>query len=364
MALRAACAACFTSDLELARSQVIQAQARCNDLEELVRLVPLLTYLGAYDDCEHLLHERGLLDHAWGRQALFRVWRHRGEPNPWRALIPQQLWPQWSAELRQWLSSPLAPVRVELVGGLGDALENLALIEASTSSTPLAAGLSYAPDPSAPAALQALLPLLAPWFGKGEVGRTFTTPALRCGLCLQGWQRPPAELWPVSPYPRPRQWLVCWRCKPDLRNPLSSYSRSIDWDSLRLFLLNLQPRLAASGARLLDLTAYRPAEQRWLAAHVPSLQPVSDKIRSLADTVALLRRCQGAITVDTSLVHLAALSAEPTTLLLPLFADERWQELLQPGSAYQQWVTPLRQQQFHSWSDPLQHLLHLFEDLV
>jgi hypothetical protein len=126
---------------------------------------------------------------------------------------------------------------------------------------------------------------------------------------------------------------------------------------LQRFLEALQPQLAAAGVSLLDITAYTAAECSWLAGHAPSVQPVADRIQCLADTQALLRGACGAITVDTSLVHLAALSAVPVVLLLPLFADERWWELLEPGSAYHRWVTPLRQTAFHDWRAPLQQLM-------
>ena len=183
---------------------------------------------------------------------------------------------------------------------------------------------------------------------------------MRCGLALQGWQLGAGVLWPppLEPAaPSAPSWVVCWRCKPDQRNPLSSFSRSIPWPVLQRFLETLQPLLADTGVSLLDITAYTAPERRWLACHAPSVQPVADRLQCLADTQSLLRGARGAITVDTSLVHLAALSAEPVLLLLPLFADERWLELLEPGSVYHRWVTPLRQQGFHDWQAPLQQLM-------
>jgi hypothetical protein len=359
VALSADLTACFSPDLQQARTQVIEAQARCSDVEELVRLVPLLTYLGDYDRCEQLLKERGLLAHAWGRQALFRIWRQRRDPNPWRALIPEPIWPQWSQAMQQCLAQPPLPLQVELVGGLGDALENLALIHASGLGTPLEAGLTFGVGDGGPSP-GALQPLLEPWQLPGDPACSFTAPAMRCGLALQGWQRGPGVLWPShldALSPSGPSWVVCWRCKPDQRNPLSSFSRSIPWPVLQRFLEALQPQLAAAGVSLLDITTYTAAECSWLAGHAPSVQPVADRIQCLADTQALLRGACGAITVDTSLVHLAALSAVPVVLLLPLFADERWWELLEPGSAYHRWVTPLRQTAFHDWRAPLQQLM-------
>lgn len=359
VALSADLTACFSSDLQQARTQVIEAQARCSDVEQLVRLVPLLTYLGDYDRCEQLLRERGLLAHAWGRQALFRIRRQRRDPNPWRALIPEPIWPQWSQAMQQCLAQPPLPLQVELVGGLGDALENLALIHASGLGTPLEAGLAFGVGDGGPSQA-ALQPLLDPWLLAGDPASSFTAPAMRCGLALQGWQRRPGVLWPppLDPAaPSAPSWVVCWRCKPDPRNPLSSFSRSIPWPALQALLVALQPLLTATGAQLLDITAYTAAERSWLADHAPSVQPVAHRLQCLADTQALLRGARGAITVDTSLVHLAALSAVPVLLLLPLFADERWLELLEPGSAYHRWATPLRQQAFHDWRAPLQQLM-------
>ena len=49
--------------------------------------------LGGFDDTEQWLteNEPALLEHVPGRAAMLRVLQHRGDPNPWLALMPKAL---------------------------------------------------------------------------------------------------------------------------------------------------------------------------------------------------------------------------------------------------------------------------------
>jgi hypothetical protein len=62
------------------------------------------------------------------------------------------------------------------------------------------------------------------------------------------------------------------------------------------------------------------------------------------------------ITVDTSLVHLAVACGRKVQLLLNLFPDERWVDLLSQEGSYRQLVTAYQQQHFHNWESPLRNL--------
>ena len=68
-------------------------------------------------------------------------------------------------------------------------------------------------------------------------------------------------------------------------------------------------------------------------------------------------QCEHIVSVDTSLTHLAATSGRQVHLLLPLFPDERWVELLAVPGVYKDSVVPHRQIYFHDWDAPLRSVV-------
>ena len=56
----------------------------------------------------------------------------------------------------------------------------------------------------------------------------------------------------------------------------------------------------------------------------------------------------------------AATLGRQVQLLLPLFPDERWVELLAVPGVYGDWVVPHRQTCFHDWDAPLRSVAEMF----
>jgi hypothetical protein len=341
--------ALYGQDLELARAQLLEALACQPRLDWL----QALTYLGCYREAEQELEASRGRWNELGRQILFRVRRQQLDPNPWWALVPPGAEPVVQQQIEAFPQH--SDALVELVGGLGDVLESKAVIQASAAVAPWLQRFQLQPASSAArAAMAGLWPGLeaSPSQPLQPLG---TSTLLRLALATLGVACLPQPLWPQAvPPPPSRRWLVCWRCKPDRRNPLTAFSRSLPWAQIQTLMLHLQ----ACGAEVLDLTAYGPGERAWLQQHCPTARLLADHLNGLHQTLRWLRGCSApVISVDTSLVHLTALAQHPVLLLLPLFPDERWLELLQPGSVYAHWVTPLRQQHFHDWRQPVQELI-------
>jgi len=90
-----------------------------------------------------------------------------------------------------------------------------------------------------------------------------------------------------------------------------------------------------------------------LQKRFPFVRFIRREVRSLADTYRLIEECNHIVSVDTSLTHLAATCGRKVNLLLPLFPDERWIELLNVPGIYSDLVTSYRQASFHDWDLPL-----------
>lgn len=379
----------FATDLHLARQQLEQLISKSDCPNRLCALVPQLTYLGAYERCRELLHANQLLDDALGRQSLFRIERQARAANPWRALIPAEDASLLDSCRRQW-DDRAQILEVELVGGIGDILENHALILASFRQQQALDRLRFRISSSA--SWQALGPLLAerqevpclPPAAAASLGNNngisrWTSPLMRCLLSDRGAEAPPAATLlaqntdgagtcgdAAGPSEGSRIELALnWRTKPDPRYPISSFSRSLPFRQIAGFYTTLQELLGpqAKTVVLHDLTAYNPQETAVLRHVCPQVRLAQPNLHSMADTLALLARCRQVVSVDTSLIHLRACSGRPAILLLPLFPDERWLSLLR-GGCYAEQVSVLQQQQFHQWEPVLSELLTALQHLL
>ncbi len=348
--------ATFGQDLKLARTQLINTleEEKFEPIEKRLLLMQNLTYLGCYNHFSVELESLASRKLELGRQILFRIWRWRRYPNPWLALIPPG-----EEEYVQQIINDLPNFGegiVSLVGGIGDVLESKAIIIACAKSAPWINQFSFEP-----ASIKNRKAIGGLWELSNNLQDrpSLTSTFFRLALLAKGLQDPPQPILPVPKVlkPRERTWLVCWRCKPNPQNPISAFSRSIPWPAIQKLLLSLQIYLKEANVQIYDLTAYTNNERAWLAQNCPSVVALGHKLGGLVQTLDWLRCSRyGVITVDTSLVHLAALSSEPALLLLPLFPDERWSELIKPESAYSRWVTTIQQKVFNNWTDPLKEV--------
>ena len=353
----------YGNDLDLARQELEQqirsAGENPSGRQQQLALISLLTYIGAYDDCESWLERVQGHNQLIGQQSTYRILRRRGEPNPWRGLLGNQRQQQLEQAIAQRFDQGL-PVSVDLVGGIGDQLETAALLLASRSRLPSPEALWLRPSGENNSVVQALLaevPGLPLEPSQGLEGSWHvTSPWFRFWMGLRGLEQAPgALLQDPQPAPSGGGLLVCWRCKPDPANPLSSFSRSLPFPVI-LELYGRWQRAAAQGLRLLDMGDYSPKELQILKRLAPWVQPVRQQIRSLRDTRKLMAQCSAIATVDTSLGHLAVACGRQVQLLLPQFPDERWYDLLGRDGRYRQLVVPHRQEGFHRWQGALASL--------
>ena len=353
----------YGNDLDLARQElgrkIQSAGENPTGYQQQLNLISLLTYIGAYDDCESWLERVQGRNKLVGQQSTYRILRRWGEPNPWRGLLGGQRQQQLEQAIEQRFAKGL-PVTVDLVGGIGDQLETAALMQASRPGLPRPEALWLRPTGENSSVVQALLeevPGLQLEPSQGLEGSWHvTSPWFRFWMGLKVLEQAPvALLQDPQPAPGGRGLLVCWRCKPDPANPLSSFSRSLPFP-LILELYGRWQGAEARGLRMLDMGDYNPEELQILKRQAPWVQMVRQQIRSLRDTRKLMAQCNAIATVDTSLGHLAVACGRQVQLLLPQFPDERWYDLLQRDGRYRELVVPHRQEGFHRWQEPLASL--------
>jgi len=334
---------------------------------ERASLVHLLSRLGAWDLLEEQLEQDPeLLDHSYGRAALFHLRQHQNHPNPWLALLPaaeqKPFLDHWRHHLQQGLG-----IAVLMGGGLGDQLEGLALLSRADWLQRLE--LIFPPEgeralaPLLLAAPDTRQPLLPPWRFGTPTGALpwLSLPALRAVLADAGHAPIPT---PVFSHLRPPgiaepMLLVCWRSKVDPSERFWAHLRSLPLQEIEGLYRWLLPWAAARGWQVADITAYRPEERHRLGqlAGSQQLHLLAPNLGSLADTAHQAARARLVITVDTALIHLAHALEAPRWLLLHRHPDPRWRErLLQDGSSDREGLRVLQQTIQGRWAEPLQQL--------
>ena len=350
----------YGRDLELARQLQLQRIAGCESGELQAFEIAQLTYLGDYSACYQWLDRTNAFQFRFGRQAKCRALLAQGRLEGWHALADQSAFEQLR-EIEDLLSSSGKGLVIDLVGGIGDQLQTAALVLALNSRGSFQGRLWL--RPSGPNAC-----LVADWLQFTRASERLVWPEDQIvGFCsspffriiLSGmnevlnYQSFAEATDGQTASTRGSQILCCWRTKSDRSNPFTSFSRSLPLRTVFSVLEQWQPVFEVRGIRLLDLSEYTKDEQALLQERFPFVKFVRREVRSLADTYGLIEQCEHIVSVDTSLTHLAAASCRHVHLLLPLFPDERWVELLEVPGVYQTWVIPHRQVHFHDWDGPL-----------
>lgn len=346
----------YGNDLDLAKQKLNMRILKCKTKDEKLKFINLLTYIGDYKGCSRWLeHIDGITEIA-GQQSQFRILRHRKIHNPWQALIGSHDQNRLNITLKRHIEQG-NPISIDLVGGIGDQIENASILMASKKNIVNPSALLLRPTGENSNIVKQLLEYVPNIriAGEGE-GNAWhvTAPWFRFWLNLNKLEEPPqALLEDKSPAKATGGILACWRSKVDKNNKLSSYSRSIPFREIVANYQKLQKDPRNRNQIIYDISNYREEEEVIVKLNNPSVRLMRGKINNLLDTKQLMRNCSLIITVDTSLVHLAVASGRNVDLLLNKFPDERWQDLCEKGSSYAQHVIVHQQKEFHDWGEPL-----------
>jgi hypothetical protein len=257
----------------------------------------------------------------------------------------RQRWDQLKKETR--------PIAIALQGGIGDHLQDL-----STLMPLLRSGRQGFRVHLAPERMAQLHRLLQNAPGDVETCCEGFLPSeglhvLELMAVIRSKERQP-QAWvsatPTQPYRH--RLLCCWTAQGQ-GDHFSSWSRSVPFAAVQ----ELYKTLLAKGwdpQTIMDISAWKPWEAAALRQlGVQLVDPAAGDVLELAE---LVHCCNQVVSIDSALVHLCAAMGHSVQLLLPKFCDERWEELLQPGSSYARCCQVWRQQTFGCWQAPLQQL--------
>jgi tetratricopeptide (TPR) repeat protein len=157
------------------------------------------------------------------------------------------------------------------------------------------------------------------------------------------------ELWRGKLRRCTRRIGIAWRGNPGKRH---DPHRSLRVEALRPWLEDLATKDVAVIALQRDAGT---AEREWLA-QFPHLEILGDGLRDFVDTTAVMALCDGIVSVDTSVIHLAGALGRPAVVLLKFSSDWRWGIDRRDGSTYES-VRALRQPAIGDWAAVVQALV-------
>ncbi len=354
----------YGNDLELAVQQ-LESLIELNeeDQETQIKLISLLTYLGAYDKCDKWLKQCDGEKHVIGQQSRYRIHRARKERNPWRGLIDKEMQCNVDKLVTNNMQSNKT-ITVDLVGGIGDQLENAALLLASLKQVPNSnlikmrangenyhvvrklleqvRGIQLANDAEVSESLRVSIPWFRNWLGNNNLEK------MPIKLLQDEFPKLGEKI----------QLLACWRCKIDTNNPLSSFSRSIPFRTIQILYSKMEKIQQEKQLNVIDISEYREPEKAILLKSHPWLVLARENISCLDDTRNIMRSCNYIASVDTSLVHLAIACGRIIQLFLNKIPDERWLDLLTNAGNYRDHVEVYQQERFHNWEKPINNFLN------
>lgn len=355
----------YCNDLNLAISYQWKAAKAAKQGEERAKQISMLTYLGEHIDCEAEIIKQKIDSLTIGKQALCRARRGQQKSNTWASLSSHGNLAAAVDRVEEAIRCGHA-VCILLVGGIGDQLEAASLVMAHQRQRRIgrdpdlkirAEGQnnkvvteylenSKCRDLLAGSADKFAVELSTPMY-RYWVERTKYLPLMFESIL---------EINKEIKEEKTLNILVCWRCKKDPQNQFSSFSRSVPFADIIEWLNEWSGEIEEKAITINDISEYSDQECTILRKLFPKVNLMRKEIKNLRDTVQIIERSHEIITVDTSLGHLAATSEVKTNLLLPLYHDERWLELLRSEGVYMNNIKKHQQNIFNSWKEPLGHI--------
>ncbi len=144
--------------------------------------------------------------------------------------------------------------------------------------------------------------------------------------------------------------IFCWQSN-GADDKFSCFSRSVPFNKVLNFYREILTK--KPNQKIIDITNWR----RWEKSSLNSIG-INFYDPSSGDVKQLLQLINGGevISIDTALSHLCACIGQNSIMLLPFFPDERWKELHQEHNCYGKYIEIIQQKKFGCWEYPLEFL--------
>jgi len=350
----------YCQDLEFARRKQWEIALNETDSEKQANEIAVMTYLGIYSECEEQILRLNLTEYKQGREALYRARRALGGVNTWESLISKNISIETTIDEIDKAINNNEIICVNLVGGIGDQLEATSLLLGHTERHKAENGPR--------------IEVRACGANNNEVDKYLKkTSASKFKACRQSFNKleisyPVYRYWHEKRSDIPLQYntmydiskkrevmseklnlLVCWRCKINKDNLISTFTRSIPFNTIMEQMNNIKNEIEDELVRVVDITKYNCEEKKIISRNYPKITLVGDDIRSIGYLIKQISHSDKIISVDTSLIHISATCNRKVNALLPQYADERWLELMQSEGVYKNNVIIHRQKTFNNW---------------
>ena len=357
----------YCQDLEFAREKQWDMILNENKPNRQAEELAIMTYLGQHQRCEEAIVRLNLTDYKNGRDALCRARREFGASNTWESLANNHMAIHSTLEEIDKTIKNKNTVCIRLVGGIGDQLEASSLILGQINNSDTDAGLKLTIK-----ACGSKNEIVNKFLQKSRANKIvenginkrmeISYPLYRCWHEKKSKSKLIYEkLYDIEKREKKKEEqlkiLACWRCKTCKENRLSSFSRSIPFQKVMDILGQIRHEIDSKKIRIIDITNYNKEEIAILRKNHPNICLEGENIKDIGYTAKLIAECHEVVSVDTSLVHIAATSNHKVHTLLPLNADERWNELMNTQSVYKSNVVIYKQIHFHDWKAPCRSLL-------
>lgn len=358
----------YCQDLKFARYKQWDLALKVKQREQANELA-IMTYLGEYAECEKQIIKLNLSEYKQGRDALLRARRALGKRNTWESLISKDIQIEPTIKQIDKAIKNGETICVNLVGGIGDQIESSSLLIGETEQYSPRKGPIIqikAEGDNKEAVTEYLLRTNAKKMISGE--QSYTNLNLSYPLYRYWRERSTnlplvyKKLCDIKKKTKIKSGelniLVCWRCKMNKKNLISSFSRSVPFKTIMEFMQLIEKKIGIQRVNIIDITKYNGVEKKIISTNYPKIRLAGDTVNSIEYLIELISLSEMIISVDTSLVHVSATCNRQVNALLPKYADERWLELMKSEGVYKQNVIIHKQEKFHNWESCSKSILN------
>ncbi len=281
----------------------------------------------------------------------FRLDRFYGEANPYSNLYPDYSIEEASKIIEEQVNKGM--LRVALNGGLGDQLEAISVLKPLANK--VGARLELDLNENSRRIISSSLDRSKISVSQ-KIGINYSF--IRFWMCNIKYEAIYSS-WLTqfeSNNRKDNYFLFCWQAR-GKGDKFSSHSRSVSFTDIMMFYKEIHSRF--KNPNIVDITNWNVWERKSInKMKINEYDPLNYDMSTLSKMID----GRTVITIDTALAHLCAAKGKKAYLLLPMFPDERWEELQKKENSYGSNLTIIRQSKFNNWQNELVKVIKFMQD--